>query len=129
MKSVVLCGSTRFKPGIRAFAADLKKHGVVVYEPYLHEGGKDWETLSDDDKRYVALGLTLDHFYKLRQADVVFIYNQDRYAGVSTTMEIGYAASLDKPIYALEADDPEWARRVLIRGITPTPGDLMKKLQ
>jgi hypothetical protein len=27
MKTVVLCGSTRFKPEIRKFAAELKKSG------------------------------------------------------------------------------------------------------
>ena len=38
MKTVVMCGSRRFKPEIREFAKRLKKLGVVVYEPYLHSG-------------------------------------------------------------------------------------------
>ena len=34
-------------------------------------------------------------------ADIVFIYNKNGYAGVSTTLEIGGALMLGKPIYAL----------------------------
>lgn len=125
---MVICGSKRFTSGIRAFAAALKRKGVIVYEPYLHNGGDAWNELSDDYKSYVALGLTHDHFYKIRLADVVFVYNKDIYIGVSTTMELGYALACDKPVYALEPDDPEWARKVLYRGITPTPAALLKKL-
>lgn len=91
MKSVVICGSRRFKPGIRKFAAGLKDAGVVVFEPYLHSGQEEWEHLSQDYKNFVALGLTHDHFYKIRMADVVFLYNQDGYSGNSTTLELGYA--------------------------------------
>jgi hypothetical protein len=98
MKSVVICGSRRFKPGMRKFAAELKKAGVVVYEPYLHSGEKEWEGLSETYQRFIALGLTHDHFYKIKMADVVFIYNKDGYSGVSTTLELGCALALNKPI-------------------------------
>jgi hypothetical protein len=71
MKSVVLCGSHRFKPDIRAFAAALRSKGVVVFEPFLHEGADEWNHLSEDYKRFVAMGLTHDHFYKTEMADGV----------------------------------------------------------
>jgi nucleoside 2-deoxyribosyltransferase len=127
MKSVVICGSRRFKPEVKEFSEKLKKLGVIVYAPYLHEGKDEWEHLSDDYKRFVALGLTHDHFYKMKMADVVFIYNKDGYCGPSTTMEIGAAAALNKPIYALEKDE-ELCRLVLFREIIKTPEELVKYL-
>ena len=128
MKTVVLCGSKRFKPKIRKFASDLKKLGVVVYEPYLHSGQEEWENLSDDYKRFVALGLTHDHFYKIKMADVVFFYNEDGYSGNSSTLELGYAVALGKPIYALSDKDPELCRKVLFRDFITSPKELLKKL-
>lgn len=127
MKSVVLCGSRRFKPEIREFGEKLKQLGVVVFEPFLHSGQDEWQSLSDDYKRFVALGLTHEHFYKIKLADVVFIYNKDGYSGNSVTLEIGYAVAVDKPLYALSADE-ELCRHVLFRKIIKTPEELIKQL-
>lgn len=128
MKSVVICGSRRFKPEMREFAKKLKDLGVVVFEPYLHSGKEEWANLSDSYKKFVILGLTHDHFYKIKMADVVFVFNKDGYAGNSATLEIGYAVALGKPIYAL-ANDDEICRRVLAREIIDSPEDLVKKLK
>jgi len=77
MKSVVICGSTRFAPEIREFARKLKELGITVFEPHLYRAaGGVWEEIKDFDKKFVALGLTHDHFYKIRMADVVYIYNK-----------------------------------------------------
>ncbi|OGM08497.1 hypothetical protein A2Z67_02085 [Candidatus Woesebacteria bacterium RBG_13_36_22] len=129
MKTVVICGSRRFKPEMRNFAQKLKEKDVVVYEPYLHEGGDGWNKLSQEYKYFVSLGLTHDHFYKIRMADVVFVYNKDGYSGVSTTLEIGCAVALGKPIYALSDKDEELCRKVLFRGIIKTPKELIGKLE
>jgi mitochondrial fission protein ELM1 len=129
MKSVVISGSRRFKPEMREFAKKLKELGVIVYEPYLHSGGEEWEKMSEDYQKFVLLGLTHDHFYKMRVADVVFVYNKDGYSGNSTTLEIGYAIALGKPVYALEKDDAELCRHVLFREIISSPEELVKKLQ
>lgn len=128
MKTVVICGSRRFKPEMRQFANGLKKLGVVVYEPYLHSGQEEWANLSDDYKKFVALGLTHDHFYKIKMADVVFVYNKDGYSGNSTTLELGYAVALGKPIYALSDKDEELCRRVLFRDFLKTPKQLFQML-
>jgi mitochondrial fission protein ELM1 len=129
MKSVVISGSRRFKPEIREFAKKLKDLGVVVYEPYLHSGGEEWGKMSEDYQKFVLLGLTHDHFYKEQMADVVFVYNKDGYSGNSTTLEIGYAVALGKPIYALEKDDSDLCRHVLFREIISSPEELIKRLQ
>lgn len=127
MKSVVLCGSRRFKPEMREFGKKLRELGVVVYEPYLHSGQEEWAKLSEDYRKFIALGLTHDHFYKIQMADVVFIFNKDGYVGNSTTLEIGYAVGQGKPIYAL-ASDEELCRHVLFRAILNSPEELVQKL-
>jgi nucleoside 2-deoxyribosyltransferase len=129
MKTVVLCGSRRFKPEIMEFAKQLKKLDAVVYEPYLHSGQDEWTNLSQEYKQFIALGLTHDHFYKIKMADIVFVFNKDGYSGNSTTLEIGYAVALGKPIYALSGDDEELCRRVLFREIITLPSELVKKLK
>jgi nucleoside 2-deoxyribosyltransferase len=129
MKSVVICGSRRFKPEMRKFAKQLKDKGVVVYEPYLHSGKKEWKELSDTYKRYILLGLTHDHFYKIRKADIVYVYNEGGYIGNSTTLEMGYAVACDKPIYAYEEDTKEGCRNVLFTDYMKTPKALLSKLQ
>jgi len=129
MKSVVICGSRRFKKEIREFESKLIEGGVIVFSPYLHEGKDEWDKLSLQYKKFVALGLTHDHFYKIRMADVVFVYNKDGYAGVSTTLELGYAVALGKPIYALSDKDEELCRLTLFREVVKTPRELINKLK
>ena len=128
LKTVVICGSRRYKKEIIKFGADLKKLGVLVFEPYINSNYDGWGELSGEFQKYIVLGLELDHFYKIEMADVVFVYNKDGYSGVSVTLEIGCAVAKGKPVYALEQDTTEICRNVLFRDITPTPGELIKKL-
>jgi nucleoside 2-deoxyribosyltransferase len=129
MKTIVMCGSRRFKSEMRKSAVQLKDLGVVVFEPYLHSGQDEWAAMSDDYKKFIALGLTHDHFYKIQMADVVFVFNKDGYTGNSTTLEIGYAVAVGKPIYALNADDNELCRHVLFREIIASPSELVERLK
>lgn len=62
-------------------------------------------------------------------ADVVFIYNQDGYIGNSTTLELGYAVALGKPVYALCSDSTEICRNVLFREVISDPAMLVEKLK
>lgn len=129
MKSVAICGSNRFSEEAREFGKKLKDLGVTVYIPHFYQGsGGKWDELKDFDKQFVALGLTHDHFYKIRMADVTFIYNKDGYSGNSTTLEIGYAIASSKPIYALSDKDEEICRHVLFRGFADTPEKLVEML-
>lgn len=61
-------------------------------------------------------------------ADVVFVFNKNGYAGNSTTLEIGYAVALGKPIYALNADE-ELCRHVLFREFISSPAKLAKNIK
>jgi nucleoside 2-deoxyribosyltransferase len=115
---------------MRKFGAELKKLGVVVYEPYLHQAKEgEWEVLSSEYQKLICLGLTHDHFCKIRMADVVFVFNKDGYAGNSTTLEIGYAIALGKPIYSLEPDAAEDCRDCLYCTNVKTAKELAALLQ
>lgn len=127
MKSVVICGSRKFKQEINKFASELEALGVLVYMPDVDADHSEWDKVSKVYQHYVAMGLTYDHVQKIRMADVVFIYNKDGYAGVSVTLEIGCAIALAKPIYAL-AEDSEVCRQVLFQRIVDSPAELVKKL-
>lgn len=131
MKSIVICGSSRFAEEMREFARKLKDSGVLVYEPHLYRSHPeaDWNAIKDFDKKFVALGLTHDHFYKMRLADVIYVFNKDGYAGVSTNIEIGYAVALNKPIYAFEENDSEICRKVLFSKIIKMPEELVDCLK
>lgn len=128
MKSVVLCGSTKFKPQIKKFAHELKQAGIVVFEPYLIENIDEWNMASNEFKRAVTLGLAYDQFQKIRIGDVVFIYNENGYIGTSVTLELGFAVACSKPIYALSPDTNELCRDILINEIITTPQELVKRL-
>ena len=101
-----------------------------MFEPHLYDGKKrgEWDVLSDEYKRFIALGLIHDHFYKIDMADVVFIFNKGGYIGNSTTLEIGYAVAARKPLYAL-CPDEEICRHVLFRDFVKTPEALMRYLR
>lgn len=130
MKSVVICSSNRFAKEAIAFGKALEKHGVVVLLPhfYTHHYG-DLEKIKDHNKRFIAMGLTQDHFLKIRKADVAFFFNKDGYSGNSTTLELGYATALGKRIYALSDKDPETCRDILFDGYAKTPIALVKLLK
>jgi nucleoside 2-deoxyribosyltransferase len=129
MKSVTICSSNRFAVEVEEFAKKLRELGVNVLIPHFythHFGGLD--KVQDHNKKFLAMGLTHDHFHKIRKADVIFIYNKDGYSGNSTTLELGYATALAKPVYALSDKDTETCRDILFEGYVSTPKELVKFL-
>ncbi|OGF20693.1 hypothetical protein A2316_02800 [Candidatus Falkowbacteria bacterium RIFOXYB2_FULL_38_15] len=130
MKSVVICGSSRFADEMREFAKKLQDLGIVVYEPHLYRAsGGVWDEIKDFDKKFVALGLAHDHFYKIRMADIVYILNKDGYIGISTNIEIGYAVALNKPVYVYEELDDEPCRKILFSKVVKNPEELVRFLK
>jgi len=115
MKSVVVCGSKRFKKEISKFCEELEKSGVLVFAPNFDSPvaeAKEFE--SEHIKRMVFKGLTLEHFDWIRKAEVCFVFNKDGYVGVSVTMEMAYASALGKPVMALNKETGDPCRDALI---------------
>jgi hypothetical protein len=129
MKSVVLCGSKRYKDEIAQFASDLEKLGVLVFEPSFEELVE--ETLAGDAKvrtpyviSKVFKGLTLEHFDWIRKAEVCYVYNKGDYVGASVTMEMAYACALGKPIFALTPCTGDPCRDSIIDKVITSPKQL-----
>ena len=133
MKSVVVCGSKRYKTEIAAFCKALEKLGVLVFEPDFRPGidekdfrhsGKNGELVTQK----IFKGLTLEHFDWVRKAEVCFVFNKDEYAGVSVAMEMAYACALGKPIFALSLGTGDPCRDALIDKVVSTPESLASLL-
>ncbi len=125
MKSVVVCGSKRYKKEIAQFCKELTKLGVLCFEPSIQQPiSEDAFISSDYVTSKIFKGLTLEHFDWIRKAEVCYIYNKDDYCGVSVSMEIGYATALGKPVFALTAKTGDPTRDSLIDKVVSTPKQL-----
>lgn len=141
MKSVVICGSQRFKEEIKDFSKKLHKLGIsVVFEPNFERQSR--KMLIKDEKDRLASksyrdrvpAMVHEHFDRIRKADICYVYNKNGYLGVNTTLELGFAHGLNRIIYALEPeklikDGGEICRDILFTEIIDTPEDLVKRLQ
>jgi hypothetical protein len=122
MKSVVVCGSKKYKDEIAKFCAELEALGVLVFEPSIQAPIFENEQFgSDYVTSKVFKGLTLEHFDWIRKSEVCFVYNKGDYVGVSVTLEMAYASALSKPIFALSDKTGEACRDVLIDRVVKTP--------
>jgi hypothetical protein len=129
MKSVVVCGSKKYRFEIDKFCKELEKLGVLVFEPNFKEPlPENVELPSANVKAVVFKGLTLEHFDWIRKSEVCFIFNKDNYVGASVTMEMAYASALAKPIFALSAETGDPCRDALIDKVVKTPQKLASLL-
>ncbi len=129
MKSVVVCGSKRYKAEIAAFCRRLRQEGALVYEPSFEEPIAETAKINSDYiTAKVFKGLTLEHFDWIRKSEVCFIYNKADYVGVSVTLEMGYASALGKPVFALSGKTGDPCRDVLIDKVVTTPKALVALL-
>ncbi len=140
MKSVVICGSQRYKDEIKNFATKLRKLGVpVVFEPNFERHRR--KTVMSEEKirlrsktyRDKVPAMVHEHFDRLRKADVCYVYNKEGYLGVNTTLELGFAHGKNMVIYALEPEKPhedggEICRDILFTEIIDRPEELVKRL-
>ena len=129
MKSVVVCGSKKYKDEIKVFCEELSALGVLVFEPSIQAPILEHETVVDEyTTSKVFKGLTLEHFDWIRKADICFVYNKDDYAGISVSMEMAYAMALGKPVFALNAKTGDPCRDALIDKVFKSAATLVKVL-
>lgn len=136
MKSVVICGSQRYKKEIAEFARQLERLGVSLVLIPDFRWTRDHISRSPEHVRLRSAryrtrlpGVVRGHLHKILKADVCFIYNKKGYIGVNTTLELGAAAALNKFIFALEPDRSEPCRDILFDKIVKTPEELMSYLR
>lgn len=140
MKSIVICGSQRYKNEIKALANRLCELGApVVFEPDFERQRikltkmKESARLRSRSYRERVPAMVHQHFDRIRKADVCFVYNKNGYLGVNTTLEIGFAHGKNMVIYALEPEKNikfggEICRDILFTEIIDTPEELIKRL-
>lgn len=128
MKSLVLSCSKRFKDEANTFVKPLEDKGIIVFKPPLYEWDEELLNLKPEHQIVVASGLTHNHFQRIREAEVMFVYNKNGYIGNSVTLEMGFAAALGRPIYALAHDPNELCRESLISQICDSWKQLLAKL-
>ena len=125
MKSVVVCGSKKYKVEIAQFCAELEKLGVLVFEPSFKEVvDESFTTETPYITGKLFKGLTLEHFDWIRKAEVCYIFNKADYVGTSVTMEMAYASALSKPVFSLSAKTGDPCRDALIDKVITTPKQL-----
>jgi nucleoside 2-deoxyribosyltransferase len=110
---VTLCGSGKLRDAVFETASLLRQRGYTVLVPPLHDIDRVVGKRGDECLDLAWKGATHAHFYRLRKADVVIVVNPTGYVGVSTTLELGYAAALGKLIVAMQPDSAEHARNIL----------------
>lgn len=139
MKSVVICGSQRYKEEIKKFAEQLRNLGVpVVFEPNFERQRKKMLARPEKDRLKVKSyrdrvpAMVHEHFDRIRKADVAYFYNKNGYLGVNSTLELGFAHGKNMVIYALEPEEAEKGgeicRDILFTEIIETPEELLKRL-
>lgn len=127
-KTIVICGSRKFKAEIREWALYLRSNGVIVFEPYLQ--GYSFDSLGSEEYAYfIANGLTRHHFDMIKKADVCFIFNKDNYIGNSVTLEMGCASAMNRIIIGLEPDTTEICTDVLFDFYINSKEDLLSFLK
>ncbi len=125
MKSVVVCGSKKYKAEIAAFCRELEKLNVLVFEPSMDEPIPEEAFFhSDYVTSKIFKGLTLEHFDWIRKAEVCYVYNKASYVGISVTLEMAYASALGKPIFALSKKTGDPCRDALIDKVVPSAKEL-----
>ncbi len=125
MKSVVVCGSKKYKDEIAAFCRELEKLNVLVFEPNMDEPIPEEAFFhSDYVTSKIFKGLTLEHFDWIRKAEVCYVYNETGYVGISVTLEMAYASALGKPIFALSKKTGDPCRDALIDKVVSSPKEL-----
>ena len=141
MKSIVICGSQRFKEEIETFAKLLERKGVpVVFRPEFRDRTSEMankpesERLMNDEYKLKVPGLVHAHLQRIRESDVCYVYNKNGYIGVNTTLEIGFAHGLNKIIYTLESESKfeeggELCRQILFNKVIKDPNELYDKLR
>jgi nucleoside 2-deoxyribosyltransferase len=129
MKSVIFSGSNKRCPEqMEIWESFLKENGVDVFIPENFTHHERWQG-SIEEVRKFAHELTIDHFEKMKDYDIVLIFNCDGYIGLSTTMELGCAYGLGKGIYAIQPDEVEICRDVLFKGYFKTKEELLDFLR
>ena len=107
LRSVCICGSSRFCDLIAVVKWEIEKKGIMATGLHFLP---DWYIENNDiaenhhlaEQENVAHVLDELHLRKIDGYDCVIVVNPNNYIGERTAIEIEYAKSKDKPVYYWE---------------------------
>jgi hypothetical protein len=107
LKSVCVCGSSRFCDLIAVVKWEMEKRGIVAtglnFLPEWYAKNRDWvDSHHGAEQENVANVLDEVHLRKIDNHECVVIVNFNGYIGERTSIEISYAEDLNKPVYYWE---------------------------
>ncbi len=112
MKAVCICSSFKFYNDVLNLAEKLKKVGVKCHIPLPSQKYRkpnnpqelidDFDQIPQADLLDEARLMTLNHFARIDDSDVIYVIAPNGYVGKSVCMEVGYAYAKKKPIYCSE---------------------------
>lgn len=98
----VLSGSYRREPvALEREYRELVAHGCQVLSPHRLNFTNQQDAFVKDEGETLMSADEIErhHLLSLRQADFLWLHCPNGYIGVSTAMEIGYALSLQLPVF------------------------------
>jgi NTP pyrophosphatase (non-canonical NTP hydrolase) len=128
--SVAISGSfRRHLDGIMETARQFADLGIDVLSPRISKAIKKnapFVLLESDDSSNPEI-LEQRHLEAIAAADALYVYNRDGYFGYSTTLELGWAVALAKPIFCRE-QVADTTLKIFCKQVA-TPADVLKELQ
>ena len=91
---ICLCGSTKFKETFIQVAQALTLKGAIITMPCIFHHVDEAHPITEEQKNL----LDLVHRMKIKDADLIYVIDQDHYIGKSTRREIEFAEILNKTI-------------------------------
>lgn len=104
MKTITLCGSTRFKTAFDEWNVRLTLEPAIVISVAVHSQAIDLDLTPDEVAAFAAI-----HLAKIDISDEIFVLDVGGYVGPSCQREIDYAQSIGKTIRRLSLEHPNWS--------------------
>ncbi|MBN2016040.1 hypothetical protein JW766_04375 [Candidatus Dojkabacteria bacterium] len=112
MKTICICSSFRFYYDFLDIKKILEKEGIMclIPEPTRKfreikdpsKFKKEFERMPEKERLSEARKMTIKHFKKIDNADIIYILANGGYVGKSVSMEVGYSFSKGKTIFSSE---------------------------
>lgn len=130
-RPITLSGSMKVMDVMESTKQYLAEQGWIVHIPSKDKQA-NYETLPKSERAILRSSMIKDHFMKIAYSTCLLVINETinekvNYIGSSTFLEMGYAFSLNKPIYLLH-NIPDQTSTAEIEGMLPIVinGDLSK---
>lgn len=122
---VVLCGSLHRDPaGLKRLFRECEATGCRVLSPISLDFDNADFVKATGESDLSAAEIERFHLRAIRDADFVLLHVPGGHVGTSASYELGFAAALSKPVFALQAPSDE-----MLAGRVQTIGSVFEALE